>query len=234
MGLLKGLFGGGQQNLTAREAFRLAEEQLTPQNWPHVRSASLCCVYASVMDTERDVGMDGTAAGWHFDYYSPEANAAYLIRVAKGKAKGWEKKPKKGLSLPDVEYVYACYGAFPGDLTIEPQELPKDWADSPTVCRTAQEYVARELAGSDSLEDCAPQCILWPAAYFSYVQRDRIGHLLKNPPPSQPCAQCLVSPMNIEGEDSFAVYVDIVSGEFIRAERFRFPSLFDYGFSADW
>jgi hypothetical protein len=234
MGFLKGLFGGGHEMLTAREAYRLAEEHLTPQNWPYARSALLCCVYASVMDTERDVSMDGKAAGWHFDFYSREANAAFLIRVAKGKAKGWEKQAKRGLSLPDIEYVFACYGAFPQDLTIAPQELPKDWADSPAICQSASAHVSREMAGNDLLETYAPQCILLPATYFSYVQRDQIGRLLKDPAPSQPCALCLVSPEDVESDDSFAVYVDIVSGAFVQAERFRFPSLFEYGYSADW
>jgi hypothetical protein len=178
--------------------------------------------------------MDGKAAAWHFDFYSHEANTAYLVRIAKGKAKGWEKSPKKGFSLPGVEYVFACYGAFPKNLTIEPEDLPKNWGDSPEICRTVFDYLNREMAGNELLETYAPQCILLPAAYFSYVQGDRIGQLLKNPPPSQPSALCLASPEDIESGDSFAVYVDIVTAAFVQAERFRFPSLFDYGFSADW
>ena len=234
MGLLKGLLGGAQQNMTAREAYRLAEEQLIPQNWPHARSAVLCCVYASVMDSERDVALDGTAAAWHFDFYSREANAAYLIRVAKGKAKGWEKTQKKSLSLPGVEYVFAHYGAFPGNPSIEPQELPSDWDDSPALCQTASEYVRKDLADSVLLDTYAPLCILMPATYFRYAQPDRIGQLLHKPLPTRPCALCLVGPEDVDRNDSFAVYIDASSGEFVAAERFRFPALFDYGFSADW
>lgn len=234
MGFLKGLLGGGGSSMTAREAYRLAEEQLTPQNWRHARSAVLCCVYASVMDSERDVNMDGTAAAWHFDFYSEEANEVYLVRVANAKVKGRVKTPARKLSLPAVEYVFACYGAFPQDLNILPEALPKDWADSPAVCAAVSEYIHREMAGNDLLETYAPQCILLPAAFFSYVQPDRIGKLLHSPAPSQQCALCLVSPEDADSDDSFAVYVDIVSGALVQSERFRFPSLFDYGYSADW
>jgi len=219
--------------LSAAGAVARAREVLTPQRWPHAADAHLWSVYTAVMDSNREITPEGRCVAWHVDFYAPQENAAYVLRIEGERIKGRDKRPGKGLEYPSLEYVYACAGDFPGEVRLEPHEFPETWADSTVFAPKAMAYV-REQVNEDAFERYAPVCILGPAEQFSYLQADRFGKLIRTQPNDTSGFLVLIDSEEVDEADTFAIYMDLKSGEVSYAERFRFPELFNHGFSADW
>ena len=219
--------------LSAAEAVARAREALTTKRWPPAADAHLWSVYTAVMDSNREITPEGRCVAWHVDFYSPQENAAYVMRIDGEKIKGRDKRPGKGLDYPSLEHVYACAGDFPGEVRLEPREFPKKWPDSTVFAPKAMAYL-REQVDEDTFDRYAPVCVLGPAEQFSYLQADRFGKLIRTRPNDTSGFIVLLGSEEVDEADTFAVYTDLKSGEIIHAERFRFPELFDHGYSADW
>ena len=219
--------------LSAAGAVARAREALTLQRWPHAADAHLLSVYTAVMDSNRDITPEVLCVAWHVDFYSPQGNAAYAMRIEGHQIKGREKRPAKGLKYPSLEYVYACAGDFPGKVRLEPRKFPEAWADSTVFAPNAMAYV-REQVDEAAFDRYAPVCILGPAEQFSYLQADRFGKLIRTRPNDTSGFLVLIGSEEVDEADTFAIYMALESGEVSFAERFRFPELFDHGYSADW
>lgn len=107
------------------------------------------------MDSNREITPEGRCEAWHVDFYSPQENAAYVMRIDGEKIKDRDKRPGKGLDYPSLEHVYACAGDFPGEVRLKPREFPKKWADSTVFAPKAMAYLREQVdsAKCDTLAD---------------------------------------------------------------------------------
>ena len=226
------LLGGGadsKRSLSAREALPLAQDALAAWSPVQAANAQLCCVYTSPEEANRELQWDGLCRGWHVDFYLPGSQTFYLVRVLDGKAKGWERK---NTGKP-VEYIYALYG---GSGFANPVSFPEGWVDSTTMAqqaRAALEQHMQDLAPED-LADFHLLTLVYLAPYLRYLHPEWTPRLLQEPAPEAPCCAMIAAHVDADCHDALAVYVDVLQGETLACERFRFKAYSMVGSSFDW
>lgn len=222
MSLFGKLFGGkgGREPISAREALPLAQEAAA--QWAPAKTPHLCCVYTAQEDSGFPVDQEGRCRVWQLDYFLPEEQRFLLVRVQDGKAKRREKT--RGES--PVEYGYAVYGAR-GGAGAEPAMIPGDWCDSGSVVRAVYDACAPEIGSATELEDYLVLCVCLPGSALRYSQPQTASGLeaFFSPPPAAPlCYGVILTHIDVQDHDAFAVYVDARTGHVVQKERFRFPS----------
>ena len=226
--MLKKLFGGKdapKKEVTAREAYALAREELISKYPTEADGAYLCCLYTSVEEAGMEVRADGTCRGWHLDFFLPTSRTLCLVRVLKGKASvkelPWEKTQKK-----PVEYIFAVYGIGAGEAALsEPGKIPEGWLDTPEIIAPIQKALT---------EGTVPIALVLPAEHLRYLQEEKAKDALAFPPPPAQCYAAICSGEDAYEEDSHLFYIEAAGGRVVKEHTFRFPNLFFFGTSVNW
>ena len=236
MAIFGKLFGSGAahpRELTAREGYGLARQALEEAYPVEAGAGYLCCLYTSVFDSETTILEDGKCRAWHFDFFLPDLQRLFLVRIQQGKIKTREKAWEKTQKEP-VQYVLALYGMTPQLATEEgPPRLPENWADTPGLCNRLKQALEPYNSAQHGAQ-YAPVALCMPAEYLVDLQSEERQRRLLFPAPGRGSMAALCTTDELYEEDCFLFYLDASTGEIQQTHAFRYPSLWTFGVSVDW